>query len=61
MFNAAFSRDLIAQREHELRALADLEHTVACARIRRRRAARAQRAPAARQAVAPAECARDLG
>jgi hypothetical protein len=61
MFNAAFSRDLIAQREHELRALADLEHTVACARARRRRAARAERVSAARRAVAPAGCVKDPG
>lgn len=61
MFNAAFSRELIAQREHELRVLADFEHTMACARARRRRAARAERASAARQAIAPAGCVKDPG
>ncbi|HEY3868603.1 MAG TPA: hypothetical protein VGM10_09650 [Actinocrinis sp.] len=60
MFNAAFSRDLIVQREQELRALADAEHTVARARAVRRHAVRAERA-SARRAAAPGGCTKDPG
>lgn len=62
MINAAFSRSLIEQREQELRALADFEHTMASARARRRRENRARRISIPHQRRAPAGgCAEDLG